>query len=320
MRSIVAGLHVSLLVLILIGSLIGSADAQVRTIGQPNAFPIEIKGRGSYRLIGNLKVLSPDRTAIEISAVGPVTIDLNGFSILGPVACAGSPTTCVPSGSGVGIKGSAHSIVSVFNGTVTGMGGVGISLGAMARIRDVSATGNGGGGISVGANSVVSGASASDNGGDGIATGAYSVVSGCSASNNGGNGINGAPGVAVSATTTGANKDAGIVAETVTGSSADGDGNAGILAATVAASTANSNTLTGIMAATVTGSTMEFNQGDGFGGNLVVNSSSSANAGYGIGNSADFAFDLFSTNTAGSLKAAGNQLGTSDCNGTVPCP
>jgi hypothetical protein len=74
------------------------------------------------------------------------------------------------------------------------------------------------------------------------------------------------------------------------------------------------------MAVTATGSTMQFNSGDGFGGGLLVDSSSDANGGFGVGGFTDFAFDLFSTNTAGSLKVPGHQLGTSDCNNTVPCP
>jgi hypothetical protein len=65
---------------------------------------------------------------------------------------------------------------------------------------------------------------------------------------------------------------------------------------------------------------MEFNVGDGFGGFLLVDSGSIANGGFGVAGATDFAFDLFNSNTAGSLKAAGHQLGTSDCNGTVPCP
>ncbi len=169
--------------------LAAQTHAQVTTISQPTKFPIEIKARGSYRLIGNLKVLSPNKTAIDITAVGPVTIDLNGFAILGPAVCSGTPATCAPAGSGIGINGGPQSIVSVFNGTVTGMGGTGISLGGMARVRDVSAIGNGGSGIITGANSVVSDSGASSNGADGIAPGANSVVTGCAASANGGTGI-----------------------------------------------------------------------------------------------------------------------------------
>lgn len=297
------------------------AHAQV-TIGQPTKFPIEIKARGSYRLIGNLKVLSPNKTAIEITAVGPVTIDLNGFAILGPVVCSGSPATCAPAGSGIGIDGGPQSIVSVFNGTVSGMGGTGISLSGMARVRDVSAIGNGGSGIITGANSVVSESSATSNGADGIAPGANSVVTGCAAGANGGTGIYAeTPGVTVSTSTTGGNKEVGILAETVTGSSADNNGENGITAATVETSTAESNGLTGVQAVTVTGSTAQFNLTFGFGAALVVNSSADGNMSYGLASPAEYAFDSFSGNTAGSIQGGADiQLGTSNCNGSTTCP
>jgi hypothetical protein len=102
MKSLAALLNATLFVLVFAAQ----GHAQV-PIGQPTSFPVEIKNRGSYRLIGNLRVLNSNRTAINITAVGPVTIDLNGFSILGPVVCSGSPATCAPSGSGAGISGGA---------------------------------------------------------------------------------------------------------------------------------------------------------------------------------------------------------------------
>src|SRR5579863_4016947 len=67
-------------------------------------FPIVICQSGSYRLSGNLTV--PANTdGIDINADN-VTLDLNGFSILGPTVCSGSPLTCIrntapPSGNGI---------------------------------------------------------------------------------------------------------------------------------------------------------------------------------------------------------------------------
>jgi hypothetical protein len=68
-------------------------------------FPVVICQSGSYRLSGNLTVPDANTDAIDINADN-VTIDLNGFSILGPTVCNGSPLTCSPSGptaSGIGI-------------------------------------------------------------------------------------------------------------------------------------------------------------------------------------------------------------------------
>jgi hypothetical protein len=62
-------------------------------------FPIEITAPGSYRLASDLKVTSLSADAIDIRA-DDVTLDLNGFSIIGPGA-----------GSGVGITPASASIV-----------------------------------------------------------------------------------------------------------------------------------------------------------------------------------------------------------------
>jgi hypothetical protein len=316
-KFLVIGLQVTLFALFMTGS----AHAQVTLITQPSRLPIQITYRGSYRLNSNLKVPNANTTAISVTSPGPVTIDLNGFTIFGPVTCGGSPITCAPSGSGVGISAGAQNIVKVFNGTITGFGGVGVSLGNLARVQDVSVIGNGGSGIVTGANSVVNESSASRNGGDGIATGTYSVISGCTVGANGGDGINGSSGVTVSASTSGGNKGVGILAETVTGSSADNNGDNGITAATVEASTAESNALTGVMAVTATGSTAQFNLTYGFGAGLMVNSSADDNMEYGLASPSEYAFDSFSGNTAGSIHGGASiQLGTSNCNGSTTCP
>jgi len=70
----------------------------VRLLRQPRTFPIVISNPGSYRLGGNLTVSTPDTTAIDAEA-SDVTIDLNDFTIAGPVTCTGTPPslgTCNP--------------------------------------------------------------------------------------------------------------------------------------------------------------------------------------------------------------------------------
>src|SRR5689334_11212165 len=68
-------------------------------------FPVTILQAGSYRLSSNLVVPDRNTTAIEIVA-SDVPIDMNGFSILGPVECTGFPvTSCGPSASSGGIVG-----------------------------------------------------------------------------------------------------------------------------------------------------------------------------------------------------------------------
>src|SRR6266571_8801026 len=67
------------------------------TPGDTPGFPVIISVAGSYKLSGNLTVPDANTTAILITADN-VTIDLNGFSIVGPSVCVGTPvTSCSPS-------------------------------------------------------------------------------------------------------------------------------------------------------------------------------------------------------------------------------
>jgi hypothetical protein len=71
--------------------------------GDSSGYPVTITEPGSFRLTGNLTTSNVDTTLISISADN-VTIDLNGFSLIGPVTCSGSPNVCSGSGSGDGIS------------------------------------------------------------------------------------------------------------------------------------------------------------------------------------------------------------------------
>src|SRR5262249_14253614 len=67
-------------------------------------FPVTISEAGSYRLDSNLIVPDAGTTAIEITADN-VTLDLGGFSIIGPNSCTPNPVQCTYSGgSGIGVK------------------------------------------------------------------------------------------------------------------------------------------------------------------------------------------------------------------------
>ncbi len=130
----------------------GVSEINAAVVG--TAFPYAISQPGSYRLTGNLN--PPSGTdAIDISA-NNVTLDLNGFSIIGAGGSGGN-----------GIAGSG-SHVTVRNGTVTGMGGNGISLGPNAIVEDVHVAGNGGNGIVTGTAGQVRHSSVSNNTGIGI--------------------------------------------------------------------------------------------------------------------------------------------------------
>jgi hypothetical protein len=118
---------------------------------------------GSYRLTSNLTVSSTSTDAIDVS-VSHVTIDLNGFAIVGP---GGSTSTSD------GINGSASGAFTVENGTVTGFN-IDIYTANYGIVRNVHATGSHVG-IKAGTGNVISGNTADANGTAGI----YCVGSGC---------------------------------------------------------------------------------------------------------------------------------------------
>ena len=137
-----------------------SAQTGKITEGDAPGFPVTISEPGSYRLQSNLVVKEASVTVIEITA-NDVTIDLAGFSIVGPNTCAGTPVECTVSGGGIGVKavadaGPSPENVRVMNGTVRGMGGHGIRLiGNGTVVERVHAVSNGGPGIVVGQGTII---------------------------------------------------------------------------------------------------------------------------------------------------------------------
>jgi hypothetical protein len=144
------------------------------TPGDAPGFPVTVSQSGSYRLAGNLVIPDAQTTAIEITADN-VTLDLSGFSIIGPNVCTPNPTRCTLSAQGVGIHAGSFSTgivapngVRVMNGIVRGMGFHGVRLmGEGTAVERVYTTNNGGPGIVVGGGSVID-STAVLNGGAGI--------------------------------------------------------------------------------------------------------------------------------------------------------
>jgi hypothetical protein len=159
-------------------------------------FPITICNPGSYKFSGNLTIADANTTAIVI-ATDDVTLDLNGFSIRGPVSCvkATFPVQCSATGTGDGITFSSKFVstdnATVLNGTIRGMGRDGIDLNSFgARIEGVHAESNGRLGILI-TDGVVTHCTSTVNALHGISTGADAVVTFNRVLYNGGNGING---------------------------------------------------------------------------------------------------------------------------------
>ena len=126
------------------------------TPGDTPGFPVLINLPGSYRLAGNLTVPDANTTAIVIAA-DHVTIDLNGFAILGPVNCTGGfPCTPVGTQPAYGVQAGSDTPaksyynITVRNGTIQGMGSDGVHLlGDSIRVEDLHVRSNGLSGIVV---------------------------------------------------------------------------------------------------------------------------------------------------------------------------
>lgn len=297
------------------------------TPGDAPLFPAIISQPGSYRLTGNLDVTdasarpagtaAENTTAILVTA-DYVTIDLNGFMIKGPTVClgSGSSLTCSPTGSGNGINATVAG-VAVMNGTVQGMGNVGVYLfdfNKPSQVEKVRALNNGSHGIQA------------------------NTVANCTANRNGAWGIYTAEGV--TGCTADSNRNSGIFAtSTVANCTASGNGNYGINATMVTNCTANFNTGIGIYAAsTATNCTANSNTVNGIQGSTVTNCTAISNGAKGIeavtvaNCTAQYNSTGISATTATGCTATGNALVDISANGiaghnicgpgssTWPCP
>ncbi len=134
------------------------------TPGDAPGFPVTISLPGKYKLAGNLTIADADTTGVEITSPR-VTLDLNGFAIQGPATTngeTGANLDCSNTSShwnlgvGVFVKLPSHTPAAVFigNGTIAGMGGIGVSSTAGGNVsnntytaQDLRVAGNGRGGI-----------------------------------------------------------------------------------------------------------------------------------------------------------------------------
>ena len=71
------------------------------TVMAAGGFPYTISQPGSYKLSGNLIINDPNKDVIVIAA-DRVSLDLGGFSILGPTDCSGGLSPCNNNGTGSG--------------------------------------------------------------------------------------------------------------------------------------------------------------------------------------------------------------------------
>jgi hypothetical protein len=157
--------------------------------GDTAGFPVTISTSGSYRLTGNLTNSDPNVSMINVNTSN-VSMDLNGFSLVGPATCSGAGTaiSCLDTGTGNGITASQPH-VSVRNGVVRGAGRDGILLGTSCRLERVTLEENGRDGLGASNYCVIESSSSRQNGERGFSLADNAVVSHCNAAQNGTFGI-----------------------------------------------------------------------------------------------------------------------------------
>ncbi len=138
-----------------------------------------ISQSGSYYLTGNISGVV-DKHGIEIT-VSDVTIDLNGYALIGPGMGVGT------SGHGINATGNQ---VTVLNGSISGWRSNGINLtGEANQVFNLKVRGNNGDGIYVGMYSMVNECSSNYNEGNGIQARQHNSILNCTVYNNSGKGI-----------------------------------------------------------------------------------------------------------------------------------
>ena len=158
--------------------------------GDGPGLPVQIENPGSYRLTSNLTTTSVNQTLIDVN-VNTVSIDLNGFSLQGPVTCSGFTLTCSASGTGDGIDANTAENVTIRNGAIIGMGDDGVRVGIGAYIEELIVAENAGAGIeALSSGSVLRRLSVRENGGNGVSLGlGSSYIMDSTVYNNGNQGV-----------------------------------------------------------------------------------------------------------------------------------
>ncbi len=262
--------------------------------GDTAGFPVTISASGSYRLTSNLSGVAADTSGLFLNT-SRVTIDFNGFSLLGPSAGSGT-------GHGVaggGTLGSFAGFTTLKNGVIRGFRAKGVELAGAkgVRLEDMTLEFNAGGGASVGDEARILRNGFSGNGGAtvsnyGLITASGAMIVENVVSGSGGVGVEAGAGSTVSGNTTRQNGGDGIAAgpgSTVSGNTAyENDGN-GIFV---------------LAGSTVWGNTVHLNAGFG----LTL-----AQSGYRE--------NVISSNSAGTVTGIGPvNLGNNACNGSTTCP
>jgi parallel beta-helix repeat protein len=243
-----------------------TAINNTNTPGDANSV-FKITQPGSYYLTGNVAGVAA-KHGIEIAASG-VTIDLNGFDLVG--APGMGPFDAITTSSG------SLTNITIRNGSVRNWGDDGIDLSSLVAraciIEGVRASGNADVGIAGGENNTISGCTAYNNVGSGITSNTGSTIVECASHSNGGVGFSGSTGGMIVSCNAYDNTGTGIYASQgskVTGCTSFANEGDGILlgfGCTVAHCSADNNTGRGFDASNgtvITDCSAAFNGATGF--------------------------------------------------------
>jgi hypothetical protein len=136
--------------------------------GDNGGFPVETVSGKRYVLTAELTV---DANTPAVSLAAGATLDLNGFSITGPVTCNGTPVSgCPGAGSGIGVR-AVDGRATIRNGRIAGVGSHAIQGGNGTQVIDMVLESNGGDGVFGGDGAsgwVIRDCRIARNGGDGV--------------------------------------------------------------------------------------------------------------------------------------------------------
>ena len=151
--------------------------------GDTPGYPVTIDGSAgrSYIFSGDLSIPDLNVAGIKIN-VADISIDLNGFKIIRAGCQDGS---CATNSDGHGIDSpSVSKGLSIKNGSIIGMGGIGLLLGSNAVVEDMYVTLNGDSGLQLGDGARVINCSVTHNTLSGITVGNGSYVAHNTVNNN----------------------------------------------------------------------------------------------------------------------------------------
>jgi hypothetical protein len=111
--------------------------------GDAPGLPVQTQAGNHYVMTADIAVPSANADGINLAA--SATLDMNGFSLEGPVTCTGAPAVCAGSGSGIGIITGTGATVR--NGAVRGMGSTGVTAAKAVLIENLFIEQNAGSGI-----------------------------------------------------------------------------------------------------------------------------------------------------------------------------